>query len=150
MVEVSVEVPLAAGPSRVWLLLSNFHGLAEWHPGVRVSAPEEGGRRRRLTLVDGSVLLEELSSFSSRDRSYSYAYVDGDLPVTVCTATVRVADRPGGRGAIVAWTGAFEADEGSDPDGVGATLRELFRTGLEGLAARFGDPRQLERGRARA
>lgn len=150
MVEVSVEVELAASPPRVWLLVSDFHGLCHWHPDVKHSASERGGHRRRLTLDDGSQVLEELSALSAANRSYSYRMVEGPLPVRDYTATVAVRERPSGRGSVVRWSSRFEVEEGADLQVVRDTLEELYRVGLEALVERFGDPEPLEQGRAPA
>lgn len=150
MVEVSVDVELAASPPRVWLLVSDFHGLCHWHPSVVHSASERGGHRRRLTLEDGTQALEELSAFSAAERSYSYRMVEGPLPVRDYAAMLTVRERSGGRGSRVEWTGRFEPVGDADPEELRETLVGLYRAGLDGLVGRFGDPEPLERGRAPA
>lgn len=123
MVEGSVHVELAASPPRVWLLVSDFHGLCHWHPSVTHSASE---------------------------RSYSYRRVEGPLPVRDYAATLTVRERSGGRGSRVEWTGRFEPVGDADPEVLRETLAGLYRAGLDGLVRRFGDPEPLERGRAPA
>ena len=80
MARIKDSGAIAAAPAEVWKLAGDFRGLHRWHPGVARSEPEEGGRRR-LTTVEGAVILEDRLP-ADGERSYCYSIVESGLPLT--------------------------------------------------------------------
>lgn len=81
MVEASSDVDVAVSADKAWSLLGGFDNLPLWIPMITRSFLEDGGRVRRLTAKDGSVIVERLVSFDQRKRTYTYAYIEGPDPV---------------------------------------------------------------------
>ncbi|MBS0994074.1 SRPBCC family protein [Gluconobacter cerinus] len=81
MIEASSDVDVAVIADKAWSLLGGFDNLPLWIPMITRSFLEDGGRVRRLTAKDGSVIVERLVSFDQRKRTYTYAYIEGPDPV---------------------------------------------------------------------
>lgn len=80
--DVSSSTRVPAPLAEVWRTVGDFTGLAAWHPAIAACTAEHGGRRRRVTLVDGSEIVEELVARDDAGASYTYTIVDsGPLPV---------------------------------------------------------------------
>lgn len=109
MAKVSVSVTLAAPAARVWDFIGGFHALAEWCSSIKSSAPEQGGRVRRLKTTDGAVIAERLQSFSEAERQYSYTMVSGPIPVSNYRSTLRVLGASDAPDCTVEWSSEFDA-----------------------------------------
>ena len=81
MIEASSDVDVAVSADEAWSLLGGFDNLPLRIPMITRSFLEDGGRVRRLTAKDGSVIVERLVSFDQRKRTYTYAYIEGPDPV---------------------------------------------------------------------
>ena len=55
---------------------------------VESSALEEGGHKRRLKLVDGTEITEQLEKFDGEARTYTYSIVTGPLPLADYRSTI--------------------------------------------------------------
>ncbi len=133
-VATSVQVP--ASVATVWRTLGDFAGLAAWHPAISAAHAEDGGRRRRVTLVDGSEVVEELIEHDDAGAHYSYRIVHaGPLPVQDYRATIAVADAGDGT-CEVRWTARFEPV--GNPTLAEQTIKRVYQTGLDNLPALFG------------
>lgn len=135
-VNVCLTVNISAEVARVWETIGPFAGLADWHPAISEAAMESEGRRRRLKLVDGSEILEELVGHDDAGTSYTYRIVDaGPLPVRNYEATIFVTPGESG-GCDVTWQGRF------DPEGnetlAEQTMQRVYEAGLENLKKMFG------------
>jgi len=134
MTEVSLSRRVPAPADDVWELVGDFFKLADWHPAVTSSEPESGQQTRRLTLGDGSQIVEELVSNDDGSRTYTYSIVHpGPLPVKNYQGTIHVeAD---GEEAVVTWSGSF------DPVGEAETaqqaLQDVYAAGLDNLRKLF-------------
>jgi hypothetical protein len=137
MANVQEAQSLKASPEQVWALIGGFDALPEWHPAVKSSAVELGGRIRRLRLADGAMLLERLLSFSEAERSYGYSIEQGPLPVSGYRSLLRVHEEPGAGGSRVEWSGEFSPAGASEAEVV-AIIRGIYRAGLDQLGERFG------------
>src|SRR4051812_22620357 len=80
MAKVSMSTPLGAAAEEVWKLIGGFNALPEWHPAVKASKADAGGRVRELDLGGGAKIVEQLESFDDKQRVYSYSIVSGPLP----------------------------------------------------------------------
>ncbi len=148
--KTSQEVLLNAAPDEVWAAVGQF-GDMSWHPAVfSTEAPQgneiKGHRTLTLGAEGGPQLFEELTKYDAAKRSYSYRISKDDiaiLPVTNYSSTLTVEDRDGK--ALVTWSGAFfRGNPNNDPppelndEAAVKAVNDLYRAGLDNLAARFG------------
>jgi carbon monoxide dehydrogenase subunit G len=138
MGQIKDSEAIAADPADVWRVVGDFQGFHRWHPGVTASAAENEGRRRRLTTLDGAVIVEDRLPADS-ERTYRYAIVESGLPMTRHQASLSVEPGPGG--SVLRWECEFDA-RSSDAEGIVTTvLGQVIRSGLEAVAATFTDRR---------
>jgi hypothetical protein len=137
MATVQESQILKGSVEEVWAVIGGFDALPQWHPAVKGSTLEEGGRVRRLRLGDGATLIERLETFSEAERSYSYSIEQGPLPVSRYRSLVRVHEQPGKSGSRVEWSGEFLPAGASEAEAV-AVIRGIYRAGLDQLGERFG------------
>lgn len=137
MARVEEMQVLQASAEDLWRLIGGFNALSEWHPAVQHSVLEDGGRIRRLSLVNGASLIERLHAFSEGERSYGYSIEEGPLPVANYRSTLSVRERPGQRACEVHWSGEFSPAGATEPEAVGV-ISGIYRSGLDALARKFG------------
>ncbi len=132
--EVVKAVTIAVPPEKVWDTIGNFCGIGDWHPAVEncEASMQDGKPVRKLTLKGGGgTLVETELSRSEEKLSYSYAILDGPLPVAGYISTLAVT--PGGAGSRVTWFGVFEA-KGADDAKATETIAGIYDAGLAALA----------------
>jgi carbon monoxide dehydrogenase subunit G len=108
----------------VWAVVRDYHGLAEWMPGIDESVAE--GDDRVLTMM-GMTIRERLVKTDEGARSISYSIVDG-APVESHEATITVHDADAG--SRVTW------DVTATPDDMAGLMQGIYQQGLEALKAR--------------
>lgn len=99
---------VAASPSRVWAVLSDYEGMSGWAPGLKITviqpgAPEPNGvgAQRRIQAVPGMApLVEEIIAFEPEQR-LSYRGVSG---VPFRNYVGNVALRSTGSGTEISYT----------------------------------------------
>src|ERR1700686_3283642 len=140
----SKTITIDAPASKVWHAAKDFNGLNTWHPAVATDEIVEGknntvGALRVLTLKGGGTIKEKLLAFNPAGRSFTYAIVEGVLPVSGYTATLVV--KPVGKDkSKVTWTGHFKrknvgenpADNENDKTAVD-TIGGVYQGGLDNL-----------------
>jgi hypothetical protein len=137
MARVQESQSLKASVDEVWAVVGGFDALPDWHPAVKGSTLEQGGRVRRLQLGDGNALIERLQAFSESERSYAYSIEQGPLPVARYRSLVRVSEEPGRIGCRVDWSGEFSPAGVSESEAVDI-IAGIYRAGLDQLGQRFG------------
>jgi len=133
-VTMSQHYPMPA--SEIWKIVGNFQGLADWHPLIEKSAPEEGGKKRRLTLPDGGIVIEELIEQDDGTKIQVYEIRESKLPLTGYRATIKVSDDPDGKGCTVEWSGSFEPT--SSEKEAADIVQAVYSNGLDQLKRMFG------------
>jgi hypothetical protein len=136
MARVHESRSLPASVDEVWALVGGFNALPEWHPAVRGSTLEEGGRVRRLELASGAALIERMFSFDESKHTYGYSIEEGPLPVSGYRSTVSVFAQPSDGGCRVEWSGEFSPRGATEPEAV-EIIRGIYRAGLDRLGERF-------------
>jgi hypothetical protein len=134
MTDVKVSMPFQVPVSQIWETIGQFNALPDWHPAVEKSELEAGGTQRRLHLVGGGQILEQLER-SEDGQSYTYSILEGPLPVKNYTSTLRVKEGPDGK-AEVEWSSSFDP-VGSAEDAAEA-IRGIYQAGLDNLKKMFG------------
>ncbi len=138
MTTVRETVSLNALPTEIWSLIGDFGSLDSWHPAVEASEMIQDGtaKVRRLTLGDGSKIVERLDSHDDEARTYVYSILDaGPLPVRNYQSTLEVS----GDGSVstVTWSSEFEPNEASEADAQ-AAISGVYNGGFAALIEKFG------------
>ncbi|MBI3927942.1 MAG: SRPBCC family protein [Armatimonadetes bacterium] len=137
MEQIRVSRRVQAPIERVARVVLDFHGLAEWHPGVAKSQDASHGDRslRRLTLADGAKLVEVLEG--STPHRYRYRIVESPFPMESYESELSVRPLDEG-GCQVEWTGKLTAADPESAAAMAETVREFYIAGLEGLDEKLG------------
>lgn len=132
--ELSVRksADVAAPPETVWAAIGDFSGIADWHPAVETAVLEErdGRKIRVLTLKGGATLVEALVEWDDAAMSYTYAILEGPLPVEHYRSTLSVTAE--GDGSRLDWSGTFHAKDASQDEATGV-VSGIYESGLAGL-----------------
>ena len=131
MPEVHKTQEFDIAPDELWSLVGDFHGIHKWIAGVEPSESLEGGKRRKLKAGPGSAIVEEL--LEEGDRSYTYAIVEGPLPVKNYKSTFAVKDAGDGK-SLVDWKGTFEPADGATEESAVQIVDMVYSGGLDGLS----------------
>lgn len=135
MSKVSTKMNLGVPATKVWDLIGGFNALQDWHPAVEKSELEDGGSKRRLHLVGGGEIVEELKAKDDSGRSYTYTIVSSPLPVANYKATITVNQDAEGN-AVVEWSGEFEpVGAATDAENV---IQSIYDAGLQNLKKMMG------------
>ncbi|NCT67050.1 MAG: SRPBCC family protein [Rhodanobacteraceae bacterium] len=144
LLKVQRSVIVHATPAAVWATVGHFDRIDRWHPGVAkdeivAGRANQPGAVRVLTLRDGSRVREKLLAFDPKHHRYSYAILDGALPVSGYTAALGVK-AAGPNRVKVTWSGTFRRKDpgphpAADADDVTATrtMDDVYRAGLDHL-----------------
>lgn len=140
---VEESAAVAAPPAVVWQLVGDYQGIAGWHPAVAAADITRGrnnvhGAVRTITTKEGARIVEELISRDKTRRTLRYRIVESPLPVKNYVATMSV--QPEGFGSRIAWKSHFERGNDVDDAGAREIIAGIYRTGFDGLRARFGEP----------
>ncbi|SDG51760.1 Carbon monoxide dehydrogenase subunit G [Limimonas halophila] len=134
MTEVTMSRRVPAPADDVWELVGGFFRLADWHPAVSASEPGDDENTRRLTLGDGSQIVEELVNNDDGSRTYTYTMVHpGPLPVSNYKGTIHV--EPDGQEAVVTWSSTF--DPVGEAEQAQQALQDVYAAGLDNLRKLF-------------
>jgi uncharacterized protein YndB with AHSA1/START domain len=133
MAKVSVSEKIPANAQQVWEMIGNFNSLADWHPAIEKSELEEGGWVRRLTMPDGTTIVETLTSEDGKERIYEYVIPDGQLPLSGYKAFIRVVEDDDGN-CTATWESEFEPQAPNAED----MVTGLSQAGFDNLRKMFG------------
>jgi uncharacterized protein YndB with AHSA1/START domain len=130
---------------KVWKRIRDFNALADWHPGIAKSTIEGGrpsdqvGCVRALTLQDGGVIREQLLEMSDLGFHYSYAILEGPLPVKNYRATLRLRRVSDGDRTFAEWSASFDPDPAEKQAETEAFIgNAVFQGGFDALKKHFG------------
>ena len=137
MLEVKRSMEVAAAPAAVWAVISEFGGIAEWHPACAASSAEEvgGDTHRTITIADGGRIVEKLESHDATTRSLSYSIVESPLPVENYLSHMSIEARDGG--STIHWSGQFNA-KGAPDETATEIIAGIYDMGLAALKKKFG------------
>ena len=135
MAEIRLTATFPVSAREVWNLIGGFNALPDWQPSVARSRLDEGGQVRRLSMVAGGTVVQEL--IEEGEYFHSYSMSESPLPVTGYTAKLGVSEDRNGA-CVLEWTSRFE------PLGVGeeeavASIKTLHERGIANLRRIFGD-----------
>lgn len=140
MAEVHVNESIAAPAARVWELVRDFGGVAQWGGPALQSCTVEGagvGAVRRIGLPGGLAIAERLEALDDAGRTLSYAIVGkSPIPVKDYLATIRIVE-DGPQASRVDWSSNFEPD-GASAEQAQALVRGVYTGGIAGLRKALG------------
>jgi mxaD protein len=138
---------LNAAPQTAWEAIKRFDRIDSWHPGTcncRLLVGENGKPLavREFELPGGGFVISELLAYDEARRWFRYRILKTSLPLRNYVGEMRVEPRREG-GSLVLWSAEFERPAGSlypgrDDAATYELVREVFRTGLEGVAKASG------------
>ena len=127
-VDVRQVAEIKAAPAVVWDKIGGWCAIKDWHPVVTGCDDSKKGLRV-LTLKDGAKIVEKL--LKTGKNSYSYAIIDGPLPVKNYTATLTA--KPDSLGTTdLTWTARFDAKGKTDAEAA-AAITGVFEAGLKNI-----------------
>lgn len=134
--EVSRTVTIDAEAAAVWQDIGPYCTISDWYPGLESCSEEkiDGVIHRRLKAADGAEFLEKQLAHDNGAMRYSYAIIEGPLPVKDYEATLSVSESDGM--TLVTWSSHFA------PNGVSETeaadiIGGIYDTGLTSIKQRF-------------
>ncbi|MGH6865288.1 MAG: SRPBCC family protein [Methyloceanibacter sp.] len=130
--EVKKRREAPGSPAEVWAIVGEFCAIKNWHPAVAECAETKEGDEvfRTLTLKDGAKLKEKLTD--KDDTSYSYAIIEGPLPVADYEATLRVGEDDEPDRVEIVWRAEFDAKGVSDEEAT-KVISGIFNDGVTGI-----------------
>jgi hypothetical protein len=89
---------------KVWTVLGNLSACSEWIPGIVSSKLDN--EKRTCTTADNNIIVEEISNYSEKKKSFSYIHLQSPMPVKDSKGAFLV--KKDGDGALVIWDASFE------------------------------------------
>lgn len=135
MTKVSISTKLAAPADTVWKVIGGFNALPAWHPAIKESKLDAGGRVRKLDLAGGGSMTEKLEKFDDNQHVYSYSIVQSPLPVSDYVSTIKVSEDA--NGSKIEWSSEFSPTGASETDAM-KVVEGIYQAGFENLKKMFG------------
>ena len=130
MTEVSITADFDQPAEAVWAVVRDFCNVDRWLPGIERVEAEDGGRRRRIVLPDGKVVIEQEVARDEAAMALTYVVLDSPMPFTDYRSTMAV--ERAGRGCTVRWSASLVPLVAEDR--VARLVGGLYRGGLKALA----------------
>ena len=146
MVRIVESTILDAPVEAVWAVLRDFNGFDRWHPAIADSHIERGyssdkiGCVRRLHLVDGSELREQLLMLSDADMAFSYCLMETPVPLLNYVAHVRLAPVTDSDRTFWHWQCRFDTPPGGEAGMRDMVANGIFRAGFQAVREHMGLP----------
>jgi Polyketide cyclase / dehydrase and lipid transport len=139
MVKVVRSTIIDAPVDRVWAILRDFNGHAEWHPPVASSIIERQkpadmvGCVRRFRLGDGSELREQLLTLSDLEMTYSYCMLDTPIALFNYVAHVRLLPVTDGNRTFWQWESQFTTRPGEEAAMAKMVGDDIYGSGFDAI-----------------
>ena len=147
MLTYESTLSLNAAPQNAWDAIKTFDRIDAWHPetaNCRMLVGENGKPLavREFDLPGGAFVISELLAYDEARRWFRYRILKTSLPLRNYVGEMRVEAQKEG-GCMVRWSAEFERPAGSlypgrDDAATYELVREVFRTGLAGVAKASG------------
>jgi hypothetical protein len=131
MTDVSISGDFNRPATVLWAAIGDFCGIGRWLPGIQQVQAEDGGKRRRIILPDGGVVLEQEIERDEAAMSLTYTVITAPMPFSNYRSTMCI--EPRGDGCSLRWSATF-SPIGSE-DKVARLVGSLYRAGIKGLQA---------------
>lgn len=126
MSQITQAIVVNASADDVWRLVGDVGNVHAWVPAL--SKTRMDGDVRIATFADGGEAREQIVSRSDSDRTYTYTYLDGPIPLEQYESTITVSPHHSGTGTLVTWTATLQADPA-----VVTSIDELYAASLAEL-----------------
>lgn len=143
MARVYISSVIAAPAEKVWERVRDFNALPKWHPRIRDSRIEDAlpsdkiGCIRNFNLQNGDNIREQLVGLSDYDLFFSYAMLEGPMPLSDYIATFRLTPITDGDRCFVEWSAEFNCDPADEADLVSGIGTNVFQGGFDALKRHF-------------
>lgn len=129
MAEIVVEEHFSASPDELWKRVGEPGDVASWIPAIATSRLE--GDIRHVVFADGEPARERIVVVDHDARSYTYEYIDGPLPLSHYSSTIRVDEEQSG--SLITWSASFGADDPEVEAGLVEAIRGIYTDALAEL-----------------
>lgn len=133
MATVSLRQEYTQSPDAIWAVIGDPAGAAAWIPSLDTSRLD--GDVRHVVFTDGNPARERIASHDDENRTYTYEYIDGPLPLAKYVSTIGVKEL--GSGSVITWDAEFTA-AGDDPEPLESQLvtgiGEIYQGALDEVA----------------
>ncbi|WP_256973376.1 tyrosine-protein phosphatase [Rhodococcus sp. NCIMB 12038] len=120
-------------PDAVWKVGGDTANVADWIPALEKS--HQHGDLRYATFANGGgEATERIVHHDDPQRSYTYEYVSGPLPLSFYSSTFTVNDHP--EGAEVVWSAEFASTSPESEPELAEAITDIYRSALVELANR--------------
>lgn len=131
---------LAAPIDRVWAVIRDFSGMAQWHPALTDMAMEDGAPSDKVSAVrtfrfNGSPVRQRLVALDDARRSFAYRILSSDMPLRDYHSEVRLWPVTETNHTFAVWTGDWNATPEDDRTLRPLFERDVYQTGLARLEA---------------
>ncbi|GAA4674090.1 SRPBCC family protein [Gordonia humi] len=134
MASITVQSDFPVDAATVWGHVGNTADVADWIPAIGSSRME--GDVRHVVFTDGEPARERIVAHSDTDRSYTYSYIDGPLPLEHYESTVTVHET-GPNSSRVVWSAEFGAASADVEQGLTTGITEIYSGALDELKAQL-------------
>lgn len=145
--KVVKEIVIRAEPTKVWGVVKDFGGMAQWHPDVEslrvTQGPDAEGHvtpYREWALKEGGKVIERLRVTPDEEMRLDYWMVEGALPVSNYHGVMQVKAGEKKGESTVTWAGRFsnkantmDAPAGQDNAAAISAVSRFYEVGLTGL-----------------
>jgi len=130
--DVKKAITVSASPAVTWKAVGTFCEVGNWLLAVTKCelSKKDGTVFRTLTLANGVIIVEKQISRDDAKFRYSYAFVEGPLPLQNYVSTISVGRAAGG--TTVTWTARFDA-KGTSDEAANALVDGAYETALAEL-----------------
>lgn len=136
MATVAVRQTYAQSPEVLWGIIGDPADIAKWVPSIE--SVRMDGDDRYAQQADGTTVVERVVGHDDAGRNYTYAYVEGPLPLARYSSTIRVTagGSDGSGGAEVRWDADFAAagDDAAIEQQLQEGIESIYRAALTHLA----------------
>lgn len=129
MTDVSTSIDFDRPAAVVWAAISDFCGIGRWLPGIERVEAEDGGKRRRIILPNGGVVVEQEAARDEAAMTLTYTVIEAPMPFTDYRSTMRVQST--GERCSVCWSATFTPLDREEK--VTRLVGALYNAGLRGL-----------------
>lgn len=131
---------LAAPVDRVWAVMRDFSGMAQWHPALTEMVMESGARPDKVSAVrafrfNGEPVRQQLVALDDERRSFAYRILESGMPLRDYHSEVRLRPVTETNHTFAVWTGDWDATPEDDRTLRPLFERDVYQTGLATLEA---------------
>ncbi|MFC9553502.1 SRPBCC family protein [Rhodococcus sp. NPDC056960] len=124
---------IGATPDAVWKVGGDTANVANWIPALEKSH-QQGDLRYATFAEGGGEATERIVAHDDGQRSYTYEYVSGPLPLSFYSSTFTVNSHP--EGAEVVWSAEFAAASPDAEAELAGAITGIYSSALSELALR--------------